>query len=57
MQKDTQPSQVCSGEHITPNPTKVDTSDALLLMGRKLRVPYRGTSLGSCACGANNTLA
>jgi hypothetical protein len=23
MQKDTQPSQTCSGEHITPNPTQI----------------------------------
>jgi hypothetical protein len=33
MQKNTQPSQKCSGGRITPNPTKIDGSDAFLLMG------------------------
>jgi hypothetical protein len=33
MQKGTQPSQACSGGHITPNPIQIDAGDATLLMG------------------------
>jgi len=34
MYKGTQPSQKCSGGHITPNPTpEIDVGDASLLMG------------------------
>ena len=33
MQKDTQPSQTCSGGHIITNPTQIDAGDASLLMG------------------------
>jgi len=33
MQRGTQPSQACSGGHITPNPIKIDGDDASLLMG------------------------
>jgi hypothetical protein len=33
MQKGTQPSQTCSGGHITPNPTQTDGGDASLLIG------------------------